>query len=273
MKFALASDLHLEFEGFNKLPRHYKEDPEVKLLVLAGDIVEAVELKYGSVRSRNIKDYLLDLNNNFEHVLYVMGNHEHYNNSFVHTAQNLKDRFKEIGLTNFHLLERNTFEFQGAIFFGATMWTSLKNSDPLVMAQAATYMNDYKCIHIGKGSMGYGEVLKLTPEDTASLCKRTLIQLKDFAGIKTDKKKVVITHHAPCELSLDSMYKGHFMNDAYYEDLSSFLMDSDIKVHCHGHVHTQSDYMMGNVNVVANPRGYYGYEASADMFDFKIITV
>ena len=58
------------------------------------------------------------------------------------------------------------------------------------------------------------------------------------------------------------------MNCAYFSRLSDFILDHpQIKTWVHGHVHNFTDYMIGDTHVLANPRGYVGYESIADEFD------
>jgi hypothetical protein len=58
------------------------------------------------------------------------------------------------------------------------------------------------------------------------------------------------------------------MNGGYHSRLSDFILDHpNIKVWCHGHMHNFTDYMVGDTRVLANPRGYKGYEAIAETFD------
>lgn len=270
MKFALGSDLHLAFEGFEYLPVKCS-DPDVNTLVLAGDIVEVELLKQKDSQRDRVVKYLQELNSNFSTVIYVMGNHEHYGNSFIHTAQNLRTQFARAELTNFVLLEQDTVEVEDAIFFGATMWTTFRNGNPNIMNICQNYMNDYTQIHVGKAA--YGDTLYLTPETTAAVCRKTLVKLKTFSETVTDKKKVLVTHMAPCHLSLSEYYKTSQGNDAYYEDISEILLDSDIKVAVHGHIHEPVCYTVGDTYVVSNPRGYFGHEPQASTYEFEVVNV
>jgi len=268
MKFALASDMHLDFGGIDKLP---VKAEGTRTLVLAGDIVEAVLLKEKTAQVRRIYDYFAALNDNFDVILYVMGNHEHYGNLFVYTKQNLISRFKEHGLTNFHVLERETFEVEDTIFFGATMWTRMRNESPMHMNAIGHGLNDYHCIY--SHQLAWGEKQKLIPEDTIAECKRTRDKIQEFIDLKTDKKKVLITHHAPSYESVPDRYKMHQLNEAYVEDISNMLYDSDIKVAVHGHIHFPACYTIGNTYVVSNPRGYFPSEPESHSWDFEIVNV
>lgn len=269
MIFDLTSDLHLVFEGLSYLSKAPTEG--TKVLVLAGDIVEAQLLKGESPARDRIGDYLKNLNDHYDKIIMVMGNHEHYGNSFVHTKQNLVTQFKRLELTNFVLLERETYEYEDVIFFGATLWTTFRNFNPLSMNACQQYMNDYSCIHVGPGS--YDSKTYLTTNDTAAICVMTKKKIQEFVDLKTDKKKVLVTHMAPSSQSLDRRFKNSETNDAYYEELFEMLVDSDIKTACHGHIHEPVDYMIGNTRVVSNPRGYFGHEAQTWTHSFKRIEV
>jgi len=150
------------------------------------------------------------------------------------------------------------------------MWTTMKNRDPLVINACKSYMNDYNQIFKFHDSDGYyTEMLK--PNDTAHECEITKLKLKEHWN--TDKKKVLVTHHAPCSLSCDPRYTKTEVSYAYYEELGDILFDTNIQVAVHGHMHHKQEYLVGNTRVYSNPRGYFSYESSADEFDFKVIEV
>ena len=263
MNFDLGSDLHLGFGGISTL----KFPPTSDILVLSGDVVEVELLKRKSGLQRKVIDYLCYLNESYKVILMVMGNHEHYGNSFSFTLQNLRTQFKKYKLNNFVILEKETYDHPEAIFFGATLWTTMKDMNPLVMMQCQDIMNDYISIHVGVKR----NKVSLTPEGTAMQCYLTLEKLKKFISLKYNKPKVLITHMAPSRLSLLNEPKVN--DDAYYEELFELLVDSDLKVAVHGHLHDAVDYKIGTCRVVSNPRGYYGYESKANSFKFKNIKV
>jgi hypothetical protein len=56
--------------------------------------------------------------------------------------------------------------------------------------------------------------------------------------------------------------------------LSEFILDHPkIKLWTHGHTHHSFDYVIGETRIVANPRGYIGYEAQADYFELKYFEI
>lgn len=268
MKLDICSDLHLVHGGIPLL--FNAPNDGVKTLVMAGDIVEAVLLKEKSNRRDNAVEFLKAMNERYDNVIYICGNHEFYENSFVHTVRNMRSRFKELDLHNFHVLEKEIFELEDAIFFGATMWTTFRNGNPLIMNDCQRGMMDYHYIHTS--TMAYGEKIKLTPENTALECRKTIKALKDFIDTPTDKTKILVTHMAPCVMSIHPNYINHFLNDAYYEkQVGDMILYSDIKLAIHGHIHFPSDYMLGKCRIVCNPRGYYTFENFATNYKFKTI--
>ena len=269
MKFDLTSDLHLDFGGISELYNSSNEGSRV--LVLAGDTLEVGLLKEKSKLKDEVVTYFKFLNDRYEKIIWIMGNHCYYHNSFIHTKKNLIDRFKENCLTNFVVLEKETLEIDDTIFFGATMWTTFNNNNPIVMMQCQNGMNDYSMIHTAK--LAYGEKVYLIPEDTSKQCRLTKVKIQEFIDLKTDKKKVLVTHMAPSLMSVPENFRHNLIHYAYYEELSEMLVDSDVEIAVHGHLHHQVKYLIGNTLVVSNPRGYFGQDIQAYDHKFKQIEI
>jgi hypothetical protein len=136
-------------------------------------------------------------------------------------------------------------------------------------------MYDYRGIHHSKGvtmTKSTGQTYwtnKFTPEYTVGIHRDSKYRMSEFLKENADKPVVIVTHHAPTELSIDPMYADQFhMNGGYHSRLGEFILDNPcIRVWCHGHVHCVNDYLIGDTRVVANPRGYKGYEQRAEDFD------
>ena len=260
MNFDLGSDLHLGFGGLHLL----RFPPTSDVLVLAGDIFEVMLLKRKSKIQREIVEYLDYLNSSYKTVIMVMGNHEHYGNSFEFTLQNIRTQLEKFKLNNFVVLEKETFEYKNTIFFGATLWTTMRKRNPVVILTCQESMNDYSQIYIGANHYK----CSLNPDDTIAQCYKTLDKIKEFIELQTEKSKILITHMAPSSLSIAVPKKN---DDAYYEELFELIADSDIRVAVHGHIHDPVDYEIENCRIVSNPRGYYGYETQVNSFLFKKI--
>jgi len=320
MKIAVCSDLHLEFG-----PIVLKNTQGADVLVLSGDICVAADLQevdspvlqYGynglmSKKSREIHEFFQNCCEEFPHVVYVVGNHEHYNYDFKYTISDLKKRLGY--LTNLHLLDKETFVLNDFTFIGGTLWTDMNKGDPLTLLHIKDYMNDFRCVsnsnrmitrkvpiyeenpnwtEDGQNGGRYvkdenGNMFPITykekkepgkfyPEDAMEDHEKMLDYIRivtDFLG-ENPKKFVVVGHHTPSTFSCHPRYShDKIMNGAYHSDLVEFILDRpQIKLWTHGHTHDTFDYMIGSTRVVCNPRGYIGHEDIADKFELKYVEV
>lgn len=303
MKVAVASDLHLEFG-----PLDLQNDENADVLVLAGDICVARDLKqrdiYGvmeSTRSSKLHDFFQNVSEKFKHVVYVAGNHEHYDGDFATTYTKLKTNLAH--LTNLHVLDRECFTLDDVTFVGGTMWTDMNNRDPLTMFHIKSMMNDFRGIdnsnrvltrkvplykkgedgqylkdekgcYIQEGMKHKETPAIFSPEDAVEEFEKFTQYLASVtAGL--DKKFVVVTHHTPSHQSVAPYYKAdQLMNGGYHSNLDEFIMDKpNLKLWVHGHTHEDFDYLIGETRVVCNPRGYIKYEARAANFKLKVVEV
>jgi Icc-related predicted phosphoesterase len=277
MKIALGSDLHLEFQT---LP---VANLGADVLILAGDIFIAEDLydhtpesiqktldegnKLGK-RQKSAQEYrtfLKQCSDQFNHVIYVSGNHEFYHGKWHAGLDYLRAECSQY--PNVHFLENESVEIDGILFVGAALWTDMNNRDWHTMYQAKQSMSDYRVIKNDKNQFS-----RLTPEDTIHRHKESLSYIQK-AVANTDKKVVVVTHHAPTEMSVAGCYKGQLLNGAYRSHLENVMLDNtNIVFWLHGHTHYPFDYQVGETRVVCNPRGYPG-EPSFVSFDFKYLEI
>ena len=276
MRIQVVSDLHLEFQ---------KDYPRIKnsnadILILSGDICLAEHLYRNptagmdymlqngwyandAARYRNFFNYV---SNEFPLVLYVMGNHEHYNGRWNETAERLHEALEPFD--NIVLMNNLYLNIQGVRFIGSSLWTDLNNNDPLTMLSIKEMMSDYRAITIYNSGVYH----KLRPIDTVYEHNKSLKFIKD--SIKSWQGPVVVlTHHAPSRKSIHEKYRNeHIMNGAFVNDLESFIMNHpQIKLWTHGHVHNAFDYFIRETRVVCNP---YGYPGEVSEFDFnKVVEI
>ena len=293
MKLALASDLHLEF-GHIEL-----ENPGVDVLILSGDI--CVASKFGPDYDR----FFNDVSKAFKHVVYIVGNHEHYNGDFNKTIDTL--RMVLARYENVHLLDKETFVLDDVTFIGGTLWTDMNKQDVTTLVTMPSVMNDFRCVinssrkvshkvpiykkdvegnfvYQNKDNMSVTvidhyehreQVAKFSPEDSVEDHKKMVEYIRSVTEGKFDQKFVVVGHHAPSKLSTHPKYAREvIMNGAYSSDLSEFILDHpQIKLWTHGHTHEEFDYMLGETRIVCNPRGYINVEKRADDFKLKVLEV
>jgi hypothetical protein len=266
LRIKVVSDLHLEF-GDITIPNNGCD-----VLVLSGDICIADDLdrnipdfnpySSGAVQKMSNRtksairylEFFKRVSEAFPHVVYVAGNHEFYHGKWVKSLDILRENCAKF--TNIHFLETDVFKLDDVTFIGGTLWTDMNNNDPLTLHAVNDMMNDFSIIR--NDEAGY---TPLRPAHTVVRHRKMLQYIRAVVAEKHDEKFVVVGHHAPSRLSISSNYQDQYlMNGAYASDLSEFILDNpQIKLWTHGHMHTPSDYMIGDrTRVVCNPRGYVG---------------
>ena len=285
MKIALASDIHLEFGDLI-----LKNEENADVLILSGDICTTNQFKNKPKERMIVKDFFKRCSFQFPHVVYIMGNHEHYNFDIANTYDRLKAELAD--LPNIHILEKETLEHDGVTFVAGTLWTDMNKGDPLTLWHCNKGMSDFQVIknsnrmvqhkrnvyHDGtlvvKSVDHYQTPSKWSAEDSVEDHKKMLDYIKIATENKT-KQYVVVTHHAPSPISIAECYRHDtLMNGAFASDLSEFILDRpQIKMWTHGHMHNVSDYMVGDTRVVCNPRGYVGHEQRAKEFKLRYLEI
>jgi Icc-related predicted phosphoesterase len=246
MKLHLLSDLHLEFAPYENV------NPGADILILSGDIVVAERFTrsetspyYAQAQSWNT--WFETQCAQYDHVIYVLGNHEHYDGKFYETPDLLRKELDH--LENLHILDNNVWTYGGYNFIGTTLWTDFDHCNLKAMLVAGA-LNDYKCV---KGR----NYRKLTTGETAYYHQRAKVLIEDYEGLPV----VVVGHHAPSYQSVSEKYRegrDAKLNPGYASHLDRFVeANPNIALWTHGHMHSSSDYMIGNTRIVANPRGYH----------------
>jgi predicted phosphodiesterase len=302
MKIAICSDVHLEFG-----PIVLENTQHADVLVLSGDICTACDLRVtdgilSSAKTDRYLDFFHTCSANFPHVIYIMGNHEHYHGDFATSSIDLKHALKH--LENIHFLDKEVWELDDHVFIGGTLWTDMNGEDEMTMNHVSRRMNDFQICKNSlrevsfrtqeptldengdqkkdaNGTPLYHAVFKtrdayLSPQDAVVDHKAMLKVIEEtYDNTPPWKTVVVCSHHAPSKGSEHPRYKhDQLMNGAYNSQLDQFIMDRPgIKLWTHGHTHEDFDYMIKQCRVVCNPRGYINYEDRADRFELKYVEV
>jgi len=271
MKIQIVSDLHLEF-GDIKIP-----NAGADVLILSGDITVAADLEMPrSVTTENTQNLFEQVCRDFKNVIYVLGNHEHYHGNYAYTYDVLSRQYAH--LSNLHILDTHSVVIDDIVFVGGTLWTDFLRDDPVVKWDAQRMMNDYRGVYNGEVAIGTPGC-KFHPDDAVMYHKNMLayidaMYIKETWSPEAPRKMVVVGHHAPSFQSISGRYVGDKLNGAYASDLTDFIVDHPmIKLWTHGHIHTSSDYMINTCRIVANPRGYHGYEENPEFDPAKVIEV
>lgn len=253
MKIRLISDVHMEINDEFYL---YNDVEPCDILIISGDFTVAnyfnksINSPYYSI-AENSKAFLARASSEYEHVFYIPGNHEHYRGYFDETDEILE---RELAVfNNVHYLQNKSFEYKGFKFIGGTLWTSCYHYNPIAMNTLRFAMNDYRIVQVKNQNYR-----KFTPDDSIAAHFETLAHFeKEVANCD---KAVIISHHAPSFQSVHPRYyDDYYLNSGYYTDLESFILNNpQIKLWAHGHMHNNSDYMIGDTRVCCNPHGYGG---------------
>ena len=314
MKIAICSDLHLEFGDIN-----LQNTDDADVLILGGDICVADDIGkpdpnnfMEGARSNRITDFFKRCSFQFPHVIYVMGNHEHYHGDFATSGNKIKSLLESNMLSNVYLLDKETKKIDDVTFVGGTLWTDMNDDNEITKYHVARRMNDFQCVkngarmvtrtvpiyelnpdytpdgknggkysqneagfHIKIGEKKKQEPSTFSPEDAVVDHRKMVEYVQSVIEGKFDQKFVVVGHHAPSRLSTHPRYKHDtLMNGAYSSSLDDFIVDHpQIKLWTHGHTHEDFDYMLGSTRVVCNPRGYIKYESRADNFQLKTVEI
>jgi Icc-related predicted phosphoesterase len=232
MRLHILSDLHLEFEPFAP-PK-----TEADVIILAGDISTGCHGLKWALKAFAERP-----------VIYVLGNHEFYGQ----TLQKLIGELRQMASgTNIHLLENESCTIGEVTFLGATLWTdfALNGNPDVAEVVAQTGMNDYRQIRT------LPRYSRLKPSDPRRLHLESRLWLENQALSLKGRKVIIVTHHAPSRQSIPRAFEGDAFNPAFASELSPFIIQSEVQLWIHGHIHCGCDYTLGKTRVLANPRGY-----------------
>jgi len=232
MKLHILSDLHSEFENY----KYTETDSDV--VILAGDT---------NLRERGVT-WALDTIKG-KPIVYIMGNHEYYGAAYPKLVNSLKEKYRG---TDIQLLENDVFTYQNVNFLGCTLWTDFELfGDPRIYGyECQQVMSDYKKIRVSP------RFSKLRSIDVAVIHRRSRNWLELELKSRMGQTNVVVTHHAPSPKSLEEERRLDTTSAAYASQLERVVEDYSPELWVHGHIHSSSDYTIGDCRVICNPRGY-----------------
>ena len=206
------------------------------------------------------------MNQEYDHVVYVAGNHEFYHGRFPDAYDWLAEEMKRYD--NIHFLDKDQITIDDVTFVGGTLWTDMNKGDPTTLQLIENMMNDFRIIRNSQRNYS-----RFFPMDSVIHHKATLEYVKTVVDSDPNKKYVVVGHHAPTPLSIHERYKNDvWMNGGYHSDLSEFILDRpQIALWTMGHMHDPHTYYMGDTFVACNPRGYAGHDSEAANFKLRYI--
>jgi hypothetical protein len=210
----------------------------------------------------------------FPHVIFIVGNHEHYHGDFATTIPHFRDVLGY--LPNLHILEKQTFVLDDITFIGGTLWTDMNKRDTRTLHEISRMMNDFRCVsNSARLDDHRGWADRFTTTDAADDHDAMVAFVDQTISANPSGRYVVVGHHSPSRLSTHPRYQHqHIMNGGYSSELDDFILDRpQIKLWTHGHTHEDFDYQIGGCRVLCNPRGYINYEERADSWRLKTVEV
>jgi len=266
LKVRVYSDLHLDWyadnfavfkEGAFWYPPELDDDKDT-ILCLCGDIWTGTRwIEFAGF------SWIAQVAPRFKQVLIVLGNHDHWDLAIIGAGDKCNAMLQDAGLLNVHVLDCDTFAVGDYLFVGCTLWTDMRDADPLVMHAMPQFMSYDGSIAYQTGKDGAWE--RFTSVKWVQVHAKHKKYIDTIARQNKDKKIVVMTHHVPLEILGDPTFGYTMSNHYYYSDLSNLILDNDnIIAWFYGHTHFQANRVFpdyagdGGCWMVNNAVGYVG---------------
>jgi predicted phosphodiesterase len=236
----------MEFSEFI-LPELETDKDDV--LILAGDI--------GVARYAHTFGPIKNWSKRFRKIVQIAGNHEYYHGSLLRSRAKIQEFMGDDVYPVWKLAENEIVRVDNVSFICATLWTDFNRGNPIAKESVRSGLNDYRLIRTGDSVEPYQRRIK--PNDILNIFIRSKqFIFESIAKEKSDgKKTVVVTHHAPTELSIDrARYGNNILNWGYVSNMFDEIYDNGPDFWVHGHTHTSFKYEVGKTKVISNPRGY-----------------
>lgn len=234
-KLWTMSDLHLEAIPY---PEAFQpKTPDFDILVVPGDVWQG-----DCVRAFRFLRRLAGE----KPVVFVMGNHEHWNGVLHEDLELAKVVAAEYGIT---LLDGEAQTVGGCTFIGSTLWSDYRltlagaNPEALTGEQIEIAHDD------GTHLITVGDAISLH-----EAARRRIVELvrKADRGLPV----VAVTHHAPHPDCLTEGMKKTWSAGNSASDLSEIIETDVIDLWLHGHLHHRVDIVRGNrTRILCNPAG------------------
>lgn len=249
MKLRIISDIHCDINSGKNTNLNFTSDDFV---ICCGDI-SGDRIATEKWINKNIKQGIV-----------VGGNHLGYNHETFGKEESLNLSIKYLQ-NKFqgpvYFLENQSIIVNDICFIGCILFTDFNlygNPDGCKFV-AQKFLNDFRNVKLYKN----GKLTTISTDNQLEFHKKSIAYIEKTCQKYKDKKVVVVTHHAPSFKSISEEYKNDLLSAAFASNLDYLPKRyPNIKLWCHGHIHSSTDYKLGNVRIIANPLGY-GDENSA----------
>lgn len=264
MRCHYLSDLHLEAQQFGMAL------PKGDVLIIAGDLCHARCLDpartapYSIEQRGRVMRVIDEAIRKFRHVLFIAGNHEHYDGVFGDTASLLKQHLPGVAV-----LDNEAIDIEGVRFYGSTLWTDLSQQTEEHVTAIRKGMGEYFFVKTRGGGLDQ-PLAKLRPDDTHRAYEAAWKRLRQVVTSEPHRPTVVITHHAPSRLGLNPRFPDSPLNPAYASNLDDQIAAfENVPVWVHGHTHIAKTYRIGKTVVRSNALGFAAKGGAAPGFSVK----
>lgn len=221
-------------------------------------------------------DCIQSFHNRFKEVWVVLGNHDYWYNNLNTLNDNYKRELINYRMDNVSVLDADTFERDGKLFIGCSLFTNMDRENPLCIARAKDCMQpDFTLIKSDEelDEFYINRVKTISVEDWLQRNARDFDYIKNVVANNKDKEIIIVTHYGCSTLSIHEKYKQYGLSNYYFvNDYWDFIHDNEnIKYWIHGHIHSKMDYNIGECRVIANPRGYPGEHTEFDEISLYVI--
>ena len=249
MRVQFLSDLHTCFiPQADLLPFLNSCKTNADIVILAGDIGVPGGFAYYDNWFTTIEFFC----SNYEHVIYIPGNHEYYH-SYWNRITRLLNEVKQFNGDNLHIFEdMGSITLYGTTFHCGTGW--FVESNPMDIMHWGK-MSDAHVIF--DGNMNERTVLdKFWSKGKAAA---------DYLLENTNTSDIVVTHHMPHSACTPPAFSTSKINSFFVNKAFTQVIEEN-KPHMwlHGHSHGQFNKVIDETRVIRNPFGYWEQEINTN---------
>lgn len=227
--------------------------PGAEVLTVAGDLTNWTERERG-------EEWLINEAQYYEHVFFVLGNHEYYGAPAFETVAAWWNIAEKKWPRNLHFLAHGFyFIHRNMMFLGETLWT---RATPAQAVLFPFVMNDaHACRGLNAAKLNAANIR--AREDI----ERNVLIAQNF-GLNT----FVITHHLPTEEVTTPRWKENKYN-CFFANEAGWAEGLGVNTWHFGHTHDTVNMEHCGTRYICNPYGYHGHATNAEYDNTKVIDV
>jgi Icc-related predicted phosphoesterase len=246
MRVFAASDLHFEFHKDIEWLPPLPEAGAFDVLVLAGDIGAGAYL--GSALRRLRYKYP------DKPIIYVAGNHEHYNKNIN------RDIMARVDVPDVYFLENGRVDLMGYHFLGCTLWTGFdalgEDTTKEAMKLSWKHIADFIAIRTAELSESSGVPRFITAEYMAEIYQASRAWLIEELQKVDPEKTIVVTHFPPAREFRHGQIQEDPISGYFQANCLDIIEKYQPALWIYGHNHYSDYHTCGKTKIVSNQYGY-----------------